>query len=266
MFKRLMTALVLIPLVLSLIFYASHEMFTVVIAIVAAVAFDEISRMFKQLNYERFLWAGASAVTVFVSNMGSGFEAFFLSSIIVFMGITVFAVIGDGEIEDKMEKLKINLMGYIYIALPLSCFPMLRNYKDDGLYWFLFAMIIPWICDSGAYFYGSKFGKHKMTVISPKKSWEGTIAGFFSAIIGGAAFSFIVFDGKYLLFSIVAAAVASTLGQIGDLAESLLKRAAGVKDSSNLFPGHGGMLDRIDSLLFSVLTLYFFLRVSGYAA
>jgi len=123
-------------------------------------------------------------------------------------------------------------------------------------------MAIPWICDSGAYFIGSKFGKSKMAPrISPNKSWEGTIGGFVTSIIGGALFNLLLMDGNAILFSMLVAGVASSAGQAGDLVESLLKRAADVKDSGKIFPGHGGMLDRIDSLLYSAIVVYISLKI-----
>ena len=117
----------------------------------------------------------------------------------------------------------------------------------------MFALVVPWLCDSAAYFTGRSFGKHKFApAISPNKTWEGAIGGLVFSTIAGAVWSFAVFGGKYLVFTVVTAALIGVFGQLGDLVESLLKRGAGVKDSSNLFPGHGGLLDRTDSLLYSI--------------
>lgn len=128
------------------------------------------------------------------------------------------------------------------------------------------ACVSTWICDSFALFGGVKFGKHKIApLVSPNKTVEGCICGALSSLLS-ALLLFFVFKGRYdisLGVYILTAFIASTMGQIGDLAESLMKRMIGVKDFSNLIPGHGGMFDRADSLLFSIPTAYLCLLVCG---
>ncbi|MBQ9045979.1 MAG: phosphatidate cytidylyltransferase [Oscillospiraceae bacterium] len=130
---------------------------------------------------------------------------------------------------------------------------------------FALGCISTWVCDSCALFGGSRFGKHKLAPkVSPKKTWEGSLCGAASAVIVGVILCLLPwYKGAAWWLIILAALVASSLGQIGDLAESLFKRMIGVKDSSNLIPGHGGALDRVDSLLFAIPTAYFFLRIAG---
>ncbi|MFZ1281640.1 MAG: phosphatidate cytidylyltransferase, partial [Ignavibacteriaceae bacterium] len=122
----------------------------------------------------------------------------------------------------------------------------------------IFASI--WICDSAAFFGGTALGKHKLFHrVSPKKSWEGAIFGFVFAILAMILAKNLVLDFLSLKDAIAIGLITGTIGQIGDLAESLLKRDAGVKDSSNLIPGHGGIFDRFDSLLFSAPVIYLYL-------
>ena len=119
-----------------------------------------------------------------------------------------------------------------------------------------------WICDSAAYFIGSAYGLHKlMPRVSPKKSWEGAIAGFVFAVIGMIAARELVLEFLELRDAIAIGLIVGAFGQIGDLVESLLKRDNHVKDSSSIIPGHGGILDRFDSLLFTapIVYLYFLL-------
>ena len=123
-----------------------------------------------------------------------------------------------------------------------------------------------WICDSAAYFIGKPFGKHKIAPsISPNKSWEGGIAGLIAAIATWAAARALIPElaGISIVTVFAMGIIVGVLGQIGDFAESLLKRDAGVKDSSSLIPGHGGVLDRIDSILFVAPITYFYLSVFG---
>ena len=122
----------------------------------------------------------------------------------------------------------------------------------------IFACI--WICDTAAQFVGLRLGKHKLFErVSPKKTWEGALSGFIAAILAALLTRNLILPFLSAEESLIIGAVVGVFGQLGDLAESLLKRDAGVKDSSNIIPGHGGMLDRFDSLLFvsPILFLYF---------
>lgn len=124
-----------------------------------------------------------------------------------------------------------------------------------------------WVCDSLCLFGGKWWGKHKLCPeVSPNKTWEGSITGALSSLPSGILVYFICksFAPLPLWFCILVAFLSSTTGQIGDLAESLLKRYIGVKDFSNLIPGHGGMFDRADSLIFAIPTAYFCLYFFNY--
>jgi phosphatidate cytidylyltransferase len=122
----------------------------------------------------------------------------------------------------------------------------------------IFAMI--WICDSAAFHFGKSLGKHRLFPrVSPNKTWEGAVAGFIFAIGTAVAAKYLVLDFLPVVHAAVIGAIVGSVGQLGDLAESLLKRDAGVKDSSNLIPGHGGALDRFDSLLFVSPALFLYL-------
>ena len=127
--------------------------------------------------------------------------------------------------------------------------------------------ISTWVCDSFALFGGIRFGKHKLApLVSPNKTIEGCVCGALSSLAAGLLiWALRLFPAISLPACLVTAFLASTLGQIGDLAESLIKRMIGVKDFSNLIPGHGGMFDRADSLLFSIPTTYFCLVIAGFS-
>ena len=120
------------------------------------------------------------------------------------------------------------------------------------------------ICDAFALFGGTRFGRHKLApLVSPHKTWEGSISGALASVVAGAALYFLlplipglVYRNIPLWVCVATAFLSSSMGQIGDLAESLVKRMIGVKDFSNLIPGHGGLMDRADSLLFAIPTAY----------
>ena len=124
------------------------------------------------------------------------------------------------------------------------------------------------VCDSFALFGGMAFGKHKMApLVSPKKTWEGAVSGALSSLVVGLIIYLLpVFPELSLPVCLITCFLASSVGQIGALAEGLVKRVFGVRDFSNLIPGHGGMFDRADSLLFSIPTAYIILHVAGIGA
>lgn len=147
--------------------------------------------------------------------------------------------------------------GALYIGFGFSCMVQLR-WGTDGLLWSLFVLGVIWAGDTGAYFVGRKFGKRKLwPAISPNKTVEGSVGGLISAMVAGLLVGSTIFPldwptalGLSLLIAVV--------GQLGDLVESAIKRTTGVKDSGGLLPGHGGVLDRFDSLLFALLVIHLF--------
>jgi phosphatidate cytidylyltransferase len=142
------------------------------------------------------------------------------------------------------------LFGVLSVALPATSLCYLRRVSPRAV---LFLLLLVWICDSCAYYAGRRFGRHRLApVVSPRKTWEGALAGLAGATVFGAvagAWWLVPELGPFR--GALAGAVASTAGQLGDLVESLWKRGAGVKDSGVFLPGHGGVYDRIDSLLFA---------------
>jgi CDP-diglyceride synthetase len=154
------------------------------------------------------------------------------------------------------------IAGLIYISLPLGLIVDLRNRWDEKYY--QLSMTVPlliifslWINDTMAYIVGSIIGKHPLSTISPKKTWEGTIGGIILTIV---AISLIAhYTGRLQVTdAAIMSGIAAITGTIGDLFESKLKRMAGVKDSGNIMPGHGGFLDRFDSLLFASVFVWFY--------
>jgi len=129
-----------------------------------------------------------------------------------------------------------------------------------GAYTVISILAIIWICDSAAYYIGSAAGRHKLFPrVSPNKSWEGALAGFISAVIAGILFKIFFLNYLSLGSAVILGVIIGTIGQLGDLVESLLKRDAGVKDSSNIIPGHGGVLDRFDSLILVSPVIYLYI-------
>ena len=174
---------------------------------------------------------------------------------------------------NPLVQVSLTLAGACYIGFCLGGFYGLHEYFYDpqnetllGGYFIITMLASIWICDTAAFAVGRKLGKHKIAPsVSPNKSWEGGIAGVIAAILTWIVAPLLVKDLAVLspVTLIVMGVIAGVVGQVGDFAESMLKRDAGVKDSSTLIPGHGGVLDRIDSILFVAPVSYLYLHLFG---
>jgi phosphatidate cytidylyltransferase len=186
------------------------------------------------------------------------------TSLIYLLALTASAVLISRE--DILHAIIYSVFGQIYITLPLSLL-MLLSYqyniwaKEYHYLLVLAIFVLIWINDTAAYFIGSLIGKHKLIErISPKKSVEGLIAGIIFTLLGSLIFAH-CYPQYPLKFWIGFALVISLFGTVGDLFESLIKRTCGIKDAGNLIPGHGGILDRIDSLLIAIPAAYLYLMM-----
>lgn len=193
-------------------------------------------------------------------------KQFILVTLLIPFVILLAELFGKGEACFKNSS--ITLFGVVYVALPFGLLNFLiipENQTGSKFYpWILVGVFfILWIYDSMAYLSGSFFGKHKICKkISPKKSWEGLIGGAVFAVIMGIL-NAVLFNKLSITNWIVIALLIVIFGTGGDFFESKLKRETGLKDSGNIMPGHGGMLDRFDSLLFAVPVIYIWLNLFG---
>lgn len=157
-----------------------------------------------------------------------------------------------------LENFARQVLGIIYIPILLSFLVMIRN-GADGMLWVFFLLLVVFAGDTGAFYVGSYFGRYKLCPsVSPKKTIEGSIGGLASNLAIGVAFKYFFLSYLPLGASILLFLFIGIAGQVGDLFESALKRSADIKDSGSILPGHGGMLDRIDALLFAAPVAYFF--------
>ena len=182
---------------------------------------------------------------------------------VLILGITITAMTWELFRREAKPLLNITMLvfAFVWLGLMLGALSSLRNLPEIG-FKITFALFLSvWICDTAAFFFGSKFGKSKiLPEVSPKKTWVGTIAGLISSLVLLTGFHhYGYFNGLIeLKDGVVIALIAGGFGQLGDFAESLLKREAGLKDTSNFLRGHGGILDRFDSLSFAApLTLLY---------
>ena len=150
----------------------------------------------------------------------------------------------------------------VYICLPL-CLLVIIDRFPQGKLWIFFLLSVIFLSDTGAFYFGRTFGKHKLYAsVSPGKTWEGAFGGLFCSLLAAFLFPHFLQSFSFTWTLIGLAGGLSIAGQIGDLAESMLKRRYEVKDSGSLLPGHGGLLDRIDGLLFAIPIMYVYLAWS----
>jgi phosphatidate cytidylyltransferase len=249
--KRLLTALVGIPATILLVLYAPTSVFSLVLAGTTALCIEELLVLGAGRDGVRpGRWALilGGAVTVSFQWGALWVVGALTLGMLASATVTAFTV----PLEKAFPKAALALMGILYIALPLGFLLWLRRELVIAL------LATIWIGDAAALYGGRLMGRHALAPrISPKKTIEGAFAGLIASVIAGVLLGVWLTDetpGRLLS----AAFFAAVAGQVGDLAESALKRSSGVKDSSTLLPGHGGMLDRLDGLLFAAPVYYWF--------
>jgi phosphatidate cytidylyltransferase len=235
-------------------------LFALVFLALTIMTMLEFYRLVKMAGGEPQVISGILAAVVFFASLFGYVSDFVpvgaLFSVVPFIFL-IFVVELYRKKTEPMANIAYTLTGFIYIAFPMSLSNLLVFPALSGRHlfypWILLGVcIILWLYDSGAYLVGSSFGKHKLFErISPRKSWEGVIGGSIVAMLAGVMNAWL-FQSIEIVNWLLISAIVVVSGTFGDLAESLMKRSLGLKDSGKLLPGHGGMLDRFDSFLFAI--------------
>jgi len=269
--KRFATAAVLVPAVLAAIYLdPSPWAVTAVAAAVAWISLDEYLRMALPVTAEDRggllrLVAGLFGVAIValpvVLGPGQVLPPLIMASTIA-IGFATLA--RPKQLPDAGRQFGACLSGLLYVPLMMSVLPLL---KAEGLpHWITLSLAMAFLSDTVAYFFGRAFGKHKLyEAVSPKKTMEGAFGGVLGSLIATVVLgSLWLVPSLSIGHALVLGLLANICGQAGDLVESMLKRTFGVKDSSNLLPGHGGMLDRIDAMVYVTPVVYYYVtRIAG---
>jgi len=250
---RFLTSLVLIPFFLYIVLWSPAMVFVGVVAVLALICFHEFLGLarahFPALNSFRFGPIPYVAGLVFLLTPPPEWLFLVLAALIVML-----LVLRSQDLAACLPLAASAALGFIYI---FGCWRSAIALRAISVHWMLFATGITWVGDTFAFYAGHAFGRHKLAPrISPGKSWEGTTASLVAALALGALYLHYFMPKVPLANALGLCFIANIAGQLGDLTESAFKRGAGIKDSGNLLPGHGGWLDRVDSSLFSMPVVY----------
>ncbi len=256
MMQRVATAIVLLPLVLLSILYLPTSLFLLVIDLLLGLGLFELFRLLARYGVEAYWFTFPLVLLlpwVWTYSPDWVLNYLVVSSLIC-MGHSVFQTRG---IKTGFLSTSGNLMAILYLGVPLA---IAGSFQSSQKLQLLMVLSVVWAGDTFAYGVGKRWGKHKVTSqVSPNKSLEGYIAGLLFSVLAAIAFGHFFIPAWSTAYLVLIGAFLGLVGTVGDLFESMLKRGADFKDSSNLLPGHGGVLDRIDSLLFALPAYYTFL-------
>jgi phosphatidate cytidylyltransferase len=269
MLLRVLTAAVLIPIVVAVVWWGPLVLLAAAAAILALIALNEFLNLGERVGLVSFRkWTFVCAAAIFYAQYSASFVetrsfgeglslvhngfSFSVSVetvlLIFLLGTAGIALATRRPLHEMMGAISISSAGLLFVALPFSYLVRLSEVENIGRLLVLFTLCLIWAGDMLAYFVGRAIGRIPMApVLSPKKTWEGAFANFIASLIVALLFAHAMQTD--LVSLLVIAGFANIAGQMGDLLESAYKRGASVKDSSALLPGHGGMLDRIDSLI-----------------
>jgi len=258
MTRRILTAAILIPFVLASLLLFPLPLFLLILSTLLFIAFREFSHLGSSYGSKLYpttyvlALSGLWIAIYFPSVLGP----FSLSTILITL---IWCVISTKEMNTGFPDVAGNLLSLVYLSIPFALIATFHHASPQSKgnperpYELLLVLVIVWVSDAAALFVGRAIGRHRITQsISPNKTLEGYLAALIVPLPATIAIGAYLVPAMPLWFLVSASLIISFAGILGDLFESVLKRGAGIKDTSNLIPGHGGVLDRVDSLLFAV--------------
>ena len=254
--KRILTAAALIPIVVYVVLWANFWAFIAVLVTVAFLCYREFNGVAEAYGF------GAPGPLGY--GAGLLLLAWRQETWLLVLGLALIllalAMRGD-DLAKSLPRAAVLLAGIVYI---FGCWKCAIPLRDLNPHWLMSALLVNWVGDMGAYYVGRRWGRHKMAPrVSPHKSWEGAAASMAASVLIAGAYLLRFVPGVAVAQAVALTVAANAAGQLGDLTESAMKRGAGLKDSGAILPGHGGLLDRVDSTLFSLPLIYAYLKLAG---
>ena len=258
---RILAGIIIVSITTGIVYFGSPLLFLFFAATVLLVAVYEYFKMIDRVGVNGFPILG-----MVLSLLLLLIYYFYIDLIIgwgLIASLTLFGswFLKEDNVKVAIDQISHSLFGILYVAGLGGYCLLIRKFENGGTL-ILFLFLIVWLGDISAYYWGKNFGKKPLSLlVSPNKTIEGSIAGLIGSILAGVIAGTSFLDYLTIGHCLLVALLCGIIGQFGDLAESLLKRYVGVKDSSNIIPGHGGFLDRIDSLLFAGPVFYFYFKL-----
>ena len=270
MIKRLLVTVIGIPILIAVLASGNKYFIDILVALFAVRGIYEYFKCSKQ-KFKPVSWIGyiLAISLVFIHMVPIEIVTKYLGIAILSIFALLFLHVIITDMKINVIDIAVSLFGYIYVIGFFAFVSLVYGYERDGIFlgkyyiWFLF--LATWGSDMFAYLIGCKFGKHKFSKISPNKSIEGCVAGLFAGVALSMAMTVLLnicfaLQINYLVMAGISI-VLTAMGQIGDFAASAIKRYLGVKDFSNLLPGHGGLIDRFDSVIFTAPFAYYLITL-----
>lgn len=266
-FKRIISGLIGFPIVIIVFLFGNTYVIDIVMAALAVISMYEFINCFKiskKANPVSWICYTACGLIALAHIIPNGYLMYIIAIFIPIVIFSLFLHVIITDLKINITDIAITILGICYIALFYAFIPLIYG-MENGKFYIWYLIFIGWGTDVFAYTLGRRFGKHKFSKISPNKSVEGCISGTIGAILLAIIYTIILnkcfnYNINYIVTTIIAF-VLSVIGQVGDLAASSIKRYAGIKDFGHLIPGHGGILDRFDSLIFIAPFAYFLLML-----
>ena len=263
--KRVISGLIGFPIVALVLIFGNQIVIDIAFAIIAAMSFHEYSHAFKVIDKAKPLtWLGylACVTIALIHVFPREYLMLIIGAVVPIAILLCFAQILITKMKTTIIDAAVTLFGICYIVIFLMFMPIIKA-DENGVFLIWYAMFASWGTDIFAYVCGKLIGKHKFSKISPNKTIEGCVGGTVGALIIILIYTVIInnlcgMNINYILITVIGL-ILSLLSQMGDFAASSIKRYTGIKDYGHLIPGHGGMLDRIDSIIFIAPFAYFLL-------
>jgi phosphatidate cytidylyltransferase len=259
--KRELTGIIAAPIVIGIVYYSPPILFMFFVAAVILMGLNEYFNIIERIGIYGFRLP--AMILSFLLLLVFYFDENFILEWGIGAIVTLFGVWFFQEVNVKVaiDQISFTLFGILYISGLGGFFLLIRSF-EGGVRLIFFLFLIVWLGDIAAYYWGKNFGKNPLApIVSPNKTIEGSIAGLLGSLVAAVISGYFFLGHIGMIHCLLIALICGTIGQFGDLAESLIKRQANIKNSGDILPGHGGVLDRIDSLLFAGPAFYCYFKL-----